>query len=54
MIEHEEALEMEAFVSPTGNGDVADHISDSHIEAGSDEEDGDNPVLTQDLIQMLK
>ena len=54
VIEHEEALEMEAFVSPTGNGGVADHMSDSYIEAWSDEEDGENPVLSQDLIQMLE
>ena len=41
-------------MSPAGPGDMADQISDSYIEAGSDEEDGDSLVLTQDLIQMLE
>ena len=41
-------------MSPAGNGDMEDQISDSDIEAGSDEEDSENPVLTQDLIQMLE
>ena len=54
VIEHGELLEREASVSSTGTGDMADQISDSYIEAGSDEEDGDNPVLTQDLIQMFE
>jgi len=52
--EEGQVLEREALVSPAGPGDMADQISDSCIEAGSDEEDGDNPVLTQDLIQMLE
>ena len=47
-------LEGEALVSPAGTGDIADQISDSYIEAGSDEEDSENPVLTQDLIQMFE
>jgi len=54
VIEHGELLEREASVSSTGTGDMADQISDSYIEAGSDEEDGDSLVLTQDLIQMLE
>ena len=54
VFEHEELLEREALVSPTSTGDMADQISDSYIEAGSDEEDSENPVLTQDLIQMLE
>ena len=54
VIEHEELLEGKALVSPAGNGDMEDQISDSYIEAGSDEEYSENPVLTQDLIQMLE
>ena len=54
VIEHEKVLEKEALVSPTGSGDMGDQISDSYIEAGSDEEDSENPILTQDLIQMLE
>ena len=54
VFEHEELLEREALVSPTATGDMTDQISESYIEAGSDEEDSENRVLTLDLIQMLE
>jgi len=54
LIEHEEVLGREAMASPTGTGEMEDQNSDSYIEAGSDEDDGDNPVHTQDLLQILE